>query len=341
MDITLHKTLPRIQSPPSLLFAYPSRVADAWSPRVEKVIQDPTSTSSFEFEISVNERSTSTLEIEHWTQNPIRRYIRRHGAPINLPGIVYDARWEAPANVTHLLSHVATPVLLARKLIREVEDNEQAFTVLVSPGSPGYVKDMLNRMGLSVVVTDREVQGQVLRVEKNVKEQGVGRHYPIPSLFACNFEGYDPTTPKRVFLSRKASRTIANETDIEGYLAKEGFHKCYFEDLTVPAQWSTMRNAEEIVGIHGAALGQLLFHLGHRTGRGPKLVEVFSAGHTVICFRHYIASQLGTWCGVRSRITSEMIRDMDDEFKPQSHAFDSIHVDVGSIAMALDYVRCK
>lgn len=339
MEIEITEAFPSIISAPSRLFSHPSRVADAWAPSIETVLLGETAVPEHVFTVRVFEGSTASLGIKHWTRNPVRRYRRIRTEPIALDGLIFDARWETAGNVTHTLIYPMTFVLLAQRLLREHGGMCDPVTMLLAPGTPQFILTMLELMSIRAMVTDKEARGRILHVAAKASSGGERQHFPIPELFASDFPGYVADTPKHVFLSRKCSRTINNEAEVEALLSPQGFVKVYFEDLPMATQWSIMRNAEEIVGVHGAALGQLLFHNGHATWRGPRLVEVFGAGHVAVCFRHYTAAQRGQYCAVRSKITSAIIRDMDERFKVHSHAFDPIEVHPSTIEMALEYVR--
>ena len=332
---------PGIATPASRLFSHPSRVADVWVPAIEAVLIPETTVPEHLFTVQVYDGSTADLEIKHWTRNPVRRRVRTRAEPLCLEGLVFDSRWETGRNVTHHLIHPMTFLLHGLRTLRAHDriSESEPVTMVMPPGSPTYLLTMLDMVSVRAIATDKEVKGRILHVESQAASGADRQHYPIPDLFAEDFPGYVVDTPKRIFLSRKTSRTIANEAEVEAFLSSQGFVKVYFEDLPVATQWSMMRNAEEIVGIHGAALGQLLLHRGHATGHGPRVVEIFGAGHTTICFRHYVTVQNGRWCAVRSKITSSIVRDLDERYKRFSHAYDPIQVDPGTIEMALDYLR--
>ncbi|WP_133557773.1 glycosyltransferase family 61 protein [Algoriphagus boseongensis] len=66
---------------------------------------------------------------------------------------------------------------------------------------------------------------------------------------------------RKTYISRKlASKRIANnETEIELLLQKKGFEIVYTEKLTLPQQIKLMGETKILVGLHGAALTNMLF----------------------------------------------------------------------------------
>jgi hypothetical protein len=336
-----NEIFPRIVSPSSLCFTYPTRVADAWEPYGEKVVEDESVIPETRFFVKMFKGSTRELSLRNWIRKyDLPRRLQSLREPLSMDGVLYDGRYASDLeNVTHFLCGTLTQVLHARRILRIENHGVGALRVVLPAKAPKFACEMLDLLNIPYILTDRKLRGTVLSVGKTGLASGKDiQHYPIPSLFDDKSLDSDDT-PERVFISRKISRRITNESEVEELLAKERFVKYYFEDLSVREQWGIMRNAEEIVAIHGAALGHLLVHHGWRTGDGPKVVEIFGAGHKTKCFRYYVAAVHGQWCAVRSKITSRIIRDMDENFKRHSHAWDAITVDAESVGLALEYVR--
>ena len=335
-------TYPAILSPASMCFAYPSRVADAWEPFVEKIIEDESDVPATTLSLAISSGSSRELCLRDWMpRRSLLRRMQRLRKPIDLGHLLFDARSAIDlGNVTHFLRGPLTAILYSRSALDNHDLAGHDLHVVLPTRSPGFVCQMFALLDIPFISTDREVRGSLISVHKSDSATGSRvQHYPIPSLFTNAVLRNEPDTPKRVFIARKGARRIINEAEVEAIVEKDGFVKCYFEELSVREQWRIMSNAEEIVAIHGAALGNLLVHHGWQTGEGPKVVEIFGAGHKVKCFRYYVAALNGRWCSVRSQITSKIIRDMDENFKSHSHAFDPIMVHPESVRLALEYVR--
>jgi capsular polysaccharide biosynthesis protein len=64
---------------------------------------------------------------------------------------------------------------------------------------------------------------------------------------------------ERVYLSRRGSRSITNEQEMISFLQKEGFSVLHCQDLPVWRQAQIFSAAKIVIGLHGAALTNILF----------------------------------------------------------------------------------
>ncbi len=161
---------------------------------------------------------------------------------------ILDARYETDKNIAHIVKNVAPGLLPAQKLPPQIPD----ITVVLSADCSKMAKTAYKLLGFSILCTDKDVKGKII-------DAPTGRYgqYEVwyKELFGkLSFEGYEKDTPKRIFISRKGNRSLINESEIEELLNKYGFKKFYYEDIPISQQWSIGRNAEVIVGLHGAAL---------------------------------------------------------------------------------------
>jgi capsular polysaccharide biosynthesis protein len=136
-----------------------------------------------------------------------------------------------------------------------------------------------------------------------------------------------------VFISRKGTRSLINENEVERTLKEYGFWKVYFEDIPVSEQWSITKNAKAIVGLHGAALCSLVFNRN-----AVKLVELFHPGYVVNGYRHYTNAIGGTWCGVTGQLPENIITELDVKQNARSFALLPTKIDITSLRMVLDYM---
>jgi len=90
-----------------------------------------------------------------------------------------------------------------------------------------------------------------------------------------------PTAPKRVYVSRRDAkiRFVSNECDLTRTLSEFGFETIVMSDLSLADQISIFRNAECIIGPHGAAFANLVF-----TRPTSIFIEFYSRGHYAPCF---------------------------------------------------------
>jgi len=156
-----------------------------------------------------------------------------------------------------------------------------------------------------------------------------------------------------------------NMAEVEGTLEREGFTTIYPERLSVLDQLRLLWQAEEVVGVHGAALALLLPRAVQRPSRPLRLVEVFGPGYIVSLYRCLAAGLGASWVGVRGRTTPEVVRDLDrlgpdnwrhrlasalrgwvpgrwlppDKAWQRSHQLSNFEVDPQTLALALEMVR--
>jgi hypothetical protein len=87
--------------------------------------------------------------------------------------------------------------------------------------------------------------------------------------------------PKRVYVSRRDAniRFVSNEPQLADVLLEFGFKTIVMSDLSLADQINVFRNAECIIGPHGAAFANLAF-----AKQGSIFIEWFSKGHFNFCF---------------------------------------------------------
>ena len=90
-----------------------------------------------------------------------------------------------------------------------------------------------------------------------------------------------PSRP-RIFISRRGrnARRIANEAEVIAALSGLGFAPLHLESLSVAAQIAAFRDAECVVGPHGAGLTNLMF-----CRPGTQVVEIGTPYRPWTCFR--------------------------------------------------------
>jgi capsular polysaccharide biosynthesis protein len=74
-------------------------------------------------------------------------------------------------------------------------------------------------------------------------------------------------------------RFVSNESQLADVLSKFGFEPVVMSDYSLPEQIKIFRDADFIIGPHGAALSNLVF-----SKPGASVIEFFSRGHIAPCF---------------------------------------------------------
>jgi len=139
--------------------------------------------------------------------------------------------------------------------------------------------------------------------------------------------------PERIFVSRRNTRSVANESDVEQLLSKYGFIKYYYEDIPISEQWSLTRNASAIVACHGAALSSLVFNQ-----KGVKLIELFHPGYVTHTYRHFTFAVGGDWCAVTGKMPPDIIRKIDYQKQGRAFASDNMTIDTSTLQKAIEYL---
>ncbi len=92
---------------------------------------------------------------------------------------------------------------------------------------------------------------------------------------------------KRLFLSRKNTRVLLNETEIAPMLHELGFEIVEDKSRTIVEQIEIFSGAEIILGVHGAAFTNILW-----APAGAQIIELFAASYYPPYF-YYLAHVLG------------------------------------------------
>ena len=278
-------------------------------------------------------RAASAPERKRGWRVPAHRYVRKDHGVGAVAGPILDLRLNSPENWAHAqifhlpLAALATDWLGTRP------------TLLVTFGTPGYVRALLRHFGFTVIATERRVDGDVVipRLTANDAVRPVRRALVaglIADLDRRRQAGELPAgLPRKIFVVRAKTRRIENEAEIEQYLAGQGFEKVYPERLGVPEQIELFNTATEIVGIHGAALAPLLF----RSPDAPpySLIEILSPGHMATSYRLMAAQTGGRYVGVRGRIEPRHVAPASRLDRPYViHSLADFGVDLSSVVAA-------
>jgi hypothetical protein len=257
----------------------------------------------------------------------------------------------------HYLVGVIPIILAAKNRISAELSQEIDIHVIVREKPNPMVLQIFEAIGIPLIATEAKVLGRIVQTKPKPVEtwlDGKLWHtggYPMGGLLP---EIYEPiqsrfqvdqgSTPEKIFISRKHGRLLENEQEISDLLAAHGFQKCYFEldELPVLRQWQIIAGARDIVAIHGAGMTSMTFNPnGFAQPRGDlsglRIIELHGAGFFVDFNRRLAAIMNAHWCGVRGRITPQIVRDLDERDKRQAHHQSSFHIDPKTLEMALKY----
>ncbi|WP_088890059.1 glycosyltransferase family 61 protein [Leptolyngbya ohadii] len=322
--------VPSRTAPAGKVFTYPTRLVEAWSPQIMQFDLPTDRKEEEEVALEVKQGSTDLLRFNQ-PQSLKERVRKALAQSIDLGDqYIYDSRYDTSGNIAHLLAAIVPGVLVCQQYFPDLK------VVLRAKAKP-VERNIYRILGVSTVETNGAVRGQIITFRASTtsdRMEPFSYELPFSNLFkALSFEGYTEHTPERVFISRKGSRTLINEAEVEAFLQRYGFQKVYFEDIPIEEQWSIARNAKAVVGIHGAALSNLVFNCN-----SLKLVELFHPGYVVNMYRNITHGVGGKWAGVTGQITPDVIKRLDYQQQPRAFALTSTKIDLNSLQMALDYL---
>ena len=308
-------------------FTYPTRLAHAWEPRILEIAHAAERLQRHVIQFSTRQDSTRSLNIRY--RNPYKQLYKEFASPIQLnEGYIFDTRYETDGNIAHILGCIAIKALLARAKFPNL-------TLILRENPHRMALEAYKLLGFPVVCTNRNVEGNlVLMSDQNVEEDF--EPFYCSEFGQLQFDGYQAGTPERIFLARRGTRSIVNESEIDQVLSKYGFEKLYFEDFSMAEQWSIARNAKVVVGVHGAALKNLVFN-----AQGVKLIELFHPGYVVDIYRRDNAVSGGRWCGVTGQLPDDIIRKLDTEKDARHFALSRLTIHPDCVQRALDVLEVQ
>lgn len=321
------RIIPDISIPiaPAKMFTYPTRLAASWRADIMEINLPAYNLDKPKAEVAIFQGSTRSLKIK--SRNIFKNIYRTLAAPIQMDNeYVFDSRYDTDRNIAHIITNVAARALVAKEMCSKV-------TVILRANASTMAREAYRLLGFPVICTNKEVRGKLILISSDSSEGTFEGLYS--SLFgSLDFEGFNKQTPEKVFISRKGTRSLINEHEVEQTLQRYGFKKLYFEDIPLIEQWSVAKNAKVIVGLHGAALSSLVFNCS-----AVKVVELFHPGYVVNMYRHTTNIVGGKWCGVTGQLHPEVIRDLDFKQKPRSFALTPTRIDTTSLCLALQHLE--
>lgn len=315
----------------SELLCHTSRLANNYEPDIEYVKQHKSSIPGCNSFIRIEHKET--LPFINMANASIKRKLKYFMSSAKRKSendlgeqLIYDARHIFNGNMAHLVQHHLTALGLFNDKLGYGKDDIS----IVLDGCPSKMAiQAFNIIGYNVILSDGPVKGNIISITD------CEFFHLLPYVNSLDIDFLKGNQVEKIFVSRKNTRKIINECEINGVLKNEGFQKFYFEDMSIIEQWSLMRHASEVVGIHGAALGCMAFNKQNISGGRVKLIELFGSGFVVNPFRKFIAVLQGHWVGCRGKITQEVIRDIDIPGMSKKHAFDDFELDPKVLEIAL------
>lgn len=346
MKVELRSKVPGFFVEPTMLFAYPTRLADVYTPYIEQIYLPGVLYEENEVFIRVDSRFTETWE-SHFTWKRRAYHHMRHlisgEKVLDFPSrFVFDTRFDTDKNIAHVLENSVSRLLFAKRSLSQHLNESIKIHAILGARASSLALEIYNALDIPVICTDDRVFGNVVEISPYCDLLGVHADQ-----FNIEIKGYNSNTPEKVFISRRNNRRLVNNQEVTEFLEKQGFTTYYFEDLSVAEKWSIARNAKTAVAVHGAGSSNFIFnHRGlntlEQTGSGLQLIELFSPNFTIQTYRYFSKILNGKWCGVRGQITPETISFLDFDKKPRntlaSPIKDPFRISLDTLKVSLEYI---
>ncbi|MFP5268838.1 glycosyltransferase family 61 protein [Coleofasciculus sp.] len=328
---------PSIKVKESKIFTYPTRLVTFLQPEIMTHHLPAYQCDSKEIELTVHHGSTADIGVKMGGR--LYKKIYRKLAPeLKIDEeYIHDTRYEVDGNMAHVLTHILPKLLITRDVYPKT-------TVILGQSigdrRPSIGKQIYESMGFSVICTNKKVYGKHILINVLSNGNNLNGFQSCLGLYEDIFnkldiQGYTSETPDRVFISRKKTRNLINEHEVEHTLKQYKFKKFYFEDLSISEQLSIARNAKVVVGLHGAAISTLIFNRNQ-----VKVIELFNPGFIPQSFRKMINAVGGTWCGVTGQMSDSVFKDLNlKPFQARKYSLSPTIIDTSSLRMALEYLN--
>jgi hypothetical protein len=359
IDVQISCKTPGYALEPAFMFAHPTRLADTFTPAIERIYLPEQQIPSLDITIKVSSGHTGVWDGMSTKRKLYNRLFKPGSGveSIDYSGqFVFDARFDTDKNPAHIIDNVLMLLLYARQeLSKHLKENIKIHVVLKEEAS-NLARQAYDTLDIPIICTDGNVYGNIVEVFTPKAELSgiIPESFvlvdTLPETFGIEIKGYKFGTPERVFIPRRGNRRLINNDEVAAFLESKGFTTCYFEDLTPSEEWSIIRNAKAVVAVHGAACSHIKFNrLGLETpdipGSGVRMIELFSPAFTLSGHR-YVSSVLnGRWCAVRGQITPEIVKALDfsgegKQFTPlESPIKDPFLLDLSALQLALEYLE--
>lgn len=256
--------------------------------------------------------------------------------------LFFDFRVKNPENWSHFLNMHLPIFFVACELLNL---NWNDARVIVPYRTPKYIMTAAQLFGIEIQATDAPLVGK--KVDFTLTDwaliradwQGWVNHDKVKEIIRSEMKKVE-CSPKKVFLARRKTRNISNMEEVEAFLSKRGFTTIYPETLTVAHQFKIFRDAETVVGIHGAGLAPILYSEACPE-KTQSLVEILPCGHMSDAYRVMCDKKNWRWIGVRGKLKPSYIKSAYDMRKSIFNDFslDSFEVDTSSLEIALNMLE--
>ena len=233
-DVLRREVAPEVV-PPCWIIGPRSMIVDRIVPRLEFSWMPKTIQPGGLIELH---RTSSGLapETRHGWRILAHRLIKRDYGCSNQDGCTIDLRQNTPGNWAHSNIFHLPLAAMARQWIGDTPN------VLLPFKTPKYIRRLYEHFGFPVICTDREVRGDIIALKLSANDVLRPARRDLAKLLISDLQQRHALTQQpvalsqKIFVSRRKTRRIENEAEIESYLRPLGFVKIYPEELSVAEQ---------------------------------------------------------------------------------------------------------
>lgn len=332
-----------------VLFAPETYLLDSYEPIIEEIWLPETSTKPGTLNLEYKEGVTLKVPNSQSKVEKIKTFFRTKGRNqkhnlISQDKVYVDCRQYYPENLAHsLIIHLP----LALHIQKFLELNALRGMTLIFPEKlPKHIQKLFTVLGFDFILSDGEVQANaclyelelLVSLRSNICEI-IEQAFFAKGLLQT-FNTISNTLPKKLFISRKDSRMLKNERSVELFLMKRGFTKVYMEDYDILEQLCMIALADDIVAIHGAALGPLIFK-AIVPNKQLNLVELFPPAHLTNVYRVISEQVNANWIGVRGKLSQKHIKYAYNDASAGSirrYSLNNFEICMKSLERALSFI---
>lgn len=331
--------IPEYRSAGEWLVTARTYLVDRGLPKVERIFLPPAVFPQGDLTVSLsNSEEVAKSQNLRRRQKIAARIIGEKKAVSISENFIVDFRSHYPSNWSHSLNNHLPLAYCLKNMLAEFDPSIK-FDLLFDEQVPNYIVDLFEYFGFSCLRYSGPVIGKFYNYELqpfasiNAKGREILRDNVIENREHAELYEAPKNLPSKIFISRKDTRKLVNEHEVEEFLSAQGYTKIYAEDFTIQDQLRLFIHSTNIVAIHGAALAPLFF----RPESAPtlNLVELFTAGHLSSHFRAMADQIDANWVGVRGYIEPGMIKSAYDYKKPfVNYSLSPFKVDIESLKTA-------
>jgi hypothetical protein len=313
--------------PEAYLFAPKSRLIDTWSPGIEKIIMPAVTTVRGKIKIwfKVN---PDCMSDNLSTYRSLRNLIQ-----IPPDGFKCDMRLHAPSNWAHTLSNHIPLAFVICDVVRLLDLPPPVF--ILPQNIPQHCCDAFSFFNFQIIKSKGLFVAPHLSFKcepwiaiRNIRHLVAAHHAPSFFSLSPHLE-----LPAKIYLSRKDTRKIINETELFAFLDQHGFTRIFPEDLSVRDQLSMFRYADQIVAIHGAGMAPILWG---DAARSLKIIELFPPSYMTNVWRVIAEQKNWPWVGVRGKLWPAICKHIYANTRPRKYSQKNFEVCMDSFASAFD-----